>query len=197
MPAWRCPRTCRTGSRPSRNRASALDRLPLLPTVEQQALHQLNATQVDFEATHSVDQAIVAQLGRTPDQLAVTTGPEGLSCRELDEQSTALAHRLVARGVKPGDIVGLCLPRTPQLVVAVLGVMKAGAAYLPLDPDYPRDRLQFMVEDSRAPVVLVDVPRTADALELDAAHLHARRRAARRRDRRASCPRPMRAARPT
>jgi natural product biosynthesis luciferase-like monooxygenase protein len=69
--------------------------------------------------------------------------------------------------VKPGDIVGLCLPRTPQLLVAVLGVMKAGAAYLPLDPEYPADRLQFMVEDSNAPVVLVDAA-TASVLQLDA-----------------------------
>ena len=145
----------------------SLARVPLLPTVERQALERLNATQVAFEDTRSVDQAIVAQLRRTPGQLAVTTGPESLSCTELDEQSTALAHRLVARGVKAGDIVGLCLPRTPQLLVAVLGVMKAGAAYLPLDPEYPRDRLQFMVEDSKAPVVLVSEA-TANVLELNA-----------------------------
>ncbi|TFZ02999.1 LLM class flavin-dependent oxidoreductase [Ramlibacter henchirensis] len=143
-----------------------LAQLPLLPAVEQQALDQLNATSVAFDATGTVDQAIVAQLRRTPDQLAVTTGPDSLSCRELDEQSTALAHRLLGRGVKPGDIVGLCLPRTPQLLVAVLGVMKAGAAYLPLDPEYPRDRLQLMVEDSRAPVVLVSAA-TAASLELE------------------------------
>jgi natural product biosynthesis luciferase-like monooxygenase protein len=144
-----------------------LEKLPLLPSVEQQTLDQLNATKVDFDESGSVHQAIVAQLRRTPDQLAVTTGPESLSCRELDEQSTALAHRLVARGVKAGDIVGLCLPRTPQLLVAVLGVMKAGAAYLPLDPEYPRDRLQFMVEHSHAPVVLVSAA-TANVLRLDA-----------------------------
>jgi amino acid adenylation domain-containing protein len=144
-----------------------LARVPLLPAQEQQALASINATDRAFDAAGMVHDAIVAQLRLTPDQLAVTTGPESLTCRELDEQSTALAYRLAARGVKPGDIVGLCLPRTPQLLVAVLGVMKAGAAYLPLDPEYPRDRLQFMVEDSRAPVVLVAAA-TATALELDA-----------------------------
>ncbi|KQT09697.1 MupA/Atu3671 family FMN-dependent luciferase-like monooxygenase [Ramlibacter sp. Leaf400] len=147
--------------------SGTLAQLPLLPAAEQKAIDQLNATTVPFDEKGAVDQAIVAQLLRTPDQLAVTTGPESLSCRELHEQSTALAHRLVARGVKPGDIVGLCLPRAPQLLVAVLGVMKAGAAYLPLDPEYPRDRLQFMVEDSRAPVVLVSAA-TATSLELEA-----------------------------
>ncbi|WP_427915533.1 MupA/Atu3671 family FMN-dependent luciferase-like monooxygenase [Ramlibacter sp. MMS24-I3-19] len=109
--------------------------------------------------------AIGAQAARTPDQQAVTTGAASLTYRELDEQSTALAQRLAARGVRAGDVVGLCLPRTPDLLVAVLAVMKAGAAYLPLDPEYPSERLQFMVEDSQAPLVLVSAA-TDGALSL-------------------------------
>jgi natural product biosynthesis luciferase-like monooxygenase protein len=144
-----------------------VSQVPLLPAQERQELEKINATQVPFDEHGTVHAAIIGQLRRTPDQVVVTTASESLTARELDERSTALAHRLIARGVRPGDIVGLCLPRTPGLLVAVLGVMKAGAAYLPLDPEYPQDRLQFMVDDSRAPVVLVDAT-TAGSLQLDA-----------------------------
>jgi natural product biosynthesis luciferase-like monooxygenase protein len=141
-----------------------------LPAAEVEALARLNATGVAFESDSCVQQAIAAQVARTPEQVAVTIGSESLSYRALDEQSTALAQRLAARGVQPGAVVGLCLPRTPALLVAVLGVWKAGAAYLPLDPEYPRDRLQFMVEDSQAPLVLVSAA-TANALDVDAGKL--------------------------
>ncbi len=147
-----------------------VSQLPLFGPDEQRRLDELNATQVDFDAAGAVHLAIAAQLARTPGQVAVETGSESLTCAQLDEQSTALAQRLLARGVQPGDIVGLCLPRTPQLLVALLAVLKAGAAYLPLDPEYPQERLQFMVENSRAPLVLASAA-TAGALALDAQRL--------------------------
>jgi natural product biosynthesis luciferase-like monooxygenase protein len=150
--------------------SGAVADVPLLPQQEHESLRAINATEVAYDREGTVHQAIVAQLAKAPDALAVTGAGESLTCAQLDEQSSALAQRLAARGVKAGDVVGLCLPRTPQLLVAVLGVMKAGAAYLPLDPEYPRDRLQFMVEDSHAPLVLVSAA-TANALQLDAAQL--------------------------
>lgn len=152
------------------NSNGAVSEIALLPQAEVLQLQQINSTQVDFDASGTVHQAIAAQLARTPEAVAVSTGEESITCRELNEQSTALALRLAARGVKAGDIVGLCLPRTPALLVAVLGVMKAGAAYLPLDPEYPSERLQFMIEDSRAPLVLVSAE-TATLLNLDAGKL--------------------------
>ncbi|MBA2964702.1 MULTISPECIES: MupA/Atu3671 family FMN-dependent luciferase-like monooxygenase [Ramlibacter] len=148
----------------------ALREVPTLPAAEVDAIARLNDTTLPFDADSCAQQAIAAQVERTPEQVAVTDGGESLSYRELDAQSTALAQRLVARGVQPGAVVGLCLPRTPALLVAVLGVWKAGAAYLPLDPEYPRDRLQFMVEDSQAPLVLASAA-TAAALDIDPARL--------------------------
>lgn len=145
-------------------------RLPLFGADEQRALDELNATGVAFDDRGAVHAAIAAQLARAPSQVVVTGAGDSLTAYQLDAQSTALAQRLLARGVKPGDIVGLCLPRTPQLLVAALGVFKAGAAYLPLDPDYPQERLQFMVEDSQAPLVLVSGA-TASALQLPAQRL--------------------------
>ena len=141
--------------------------VPLLPASEVAALAAINATQVPFDASGCVHVAIAAQAARTPDQAAVSGAGQTLNFRELDERSTVLARQLVQRGVQPGDIVGLCLPRTPALLVAVLAIMKSGAAYLPLDPEYPRDRLLFMIEDSRAPVVVATAA-TAAALSLSA-----------------------------
>lgn len=111
-----------------------------------------------YEHDLCIHEAIAAQARRTPDRIAIECGDAKLTYRELDERATAWARRLVDQGVVPGDIVGLNLERTPDLVVAQLAAMKAGAAYLPLDPDYPRDRIAFMVEDSGAKVVLREAP---------------------------------------
>ncbi|MFC7277317.1 amino acid adenylation domain-containing protein [Paractinoplanes rhizophilus] len=85
-----------------------------------------------------------------------------LTYAELDARANRLAHRLIAAGVRTEDLVGVCLPRSPEMVVAVLAVLKAGGAYVPLDPDYPPERLRFMLADAQARVVLttagVDVP---------------------------------------
>jgi amino acid adenylation domain-containing protein len=95
-----------------------------------------------------------AQAQRTPDAAAVSHDGDTLAYRELDERANRLAHRLQELGVGPETLVGLCLPRSLDLVVAILAVLKAGGAYLPLDPDYPVQRLAFMLEDSRAPVLV-------------------------------------------
>jgi natural product biosynthesis luciferase-like monooxygenase protein len=145
--------------------AGALRDVPLLPPSEVAALAALNSTAQPVESNGAVHLAIAAQAARTPEQAAVSGAGQTLNFRELDERSTLLAQQLVQRGVQPGDIVGLCLPRTPALLVAVLAIMKSGAAYLPLDPEYPRDRLLFMIEDSRAPVVVATAA-TASALSL-------------------------------
>ncbi|MGO1069996.1 amino acid adenylation domain-containing protein [Lysobacter sp. CA199] len=94
------------------------------------------------------------QAARAPDAVAVIAGDTRLSYRELDESSTRLAHRLIARGVQPGDIVAIALPRDEVLMGALLAVWKAGAAYLPLDPEAPMERIAMMLDDA-APSVLL------------------------------------------
>jgi natural product biosynthesis luciferase-like monooxygenase protein len=111
-----------------------------------------------FDEDQCIHDAIAAQVQRTPDRVAVECGTEQLTYRQLDERATAWAEQLVREGVKPGDIVGLNLGRSAGLIVAMLAVMKAGAAYLPLDPDYPQERIAFMIEDSGAKLVLREVP---------------------------------------
>ncbi|MCU7728822.1 amino acid adenylation domain-containing protein [Actinoplanes sp. KI2] len=94
------------------------------------------------------------QVERTPGADAVTSGAETLTYRELDERAGRLAHRLAAAGAGPGDTVALLLPRSIDLIVAVLATLRAGAAYLPVDPDYPPDRIAFMLRDARPTCVV-------------------------------------------
>ena len=101
-----------------------------------------------------------AQVRATPDAVALVSDELTLSYAQLDARANRLAHALVARGVGPEGIVALALPARPELVVAILAVLKAGAAYLPLDPDYPAERLAFMLDDAR-PALLLTTTTTA------------------------------------
>ncbi|OKI08083.1 hypothetical protein A6A06_35110 [Streptomyces sp. CB02923] len=97
-----------------------------------------------------------AQVARTPDAPAAEQGGTALTYRELNARANRLAHDLIARGTGPEGVVALALPRSLDLVVAILAVLKAGAAYLPVDPDYPADRIRYMLRDAGPVLVLAD-----------------------------------------
>jgi len=101
-----------------------------------------------------IHELFATQAEKTPESTAIVCGSEVLTYGELDRRSNQLAHYLLSRGVGPEAIVGLCVERSPEMVVGLLGIIKAGAAYLPLDPGYPRERLGFMLADSGASVVV-------------------------------------------
>ena len=123
---------------------------------------------VDGGSAVPVHDLIAAQAARTPQAPAVTDDERTLSYRELDGRSDRLAARLRGLGVGPDTVVGVFLDRSVDTIVALLGVLKAGGAYLPLDPGYPTDRLAFMVTDSRAPVVVTRAALAAAAAGLGA-----------------------------
>ncbi|WP_410586702.1 amino acid adenylation domain-containing protein [Amycolatopsis sp. lyj-23] len=102
----------------------------------------------------TLPELFAAHAGATPDAIALVQGENQLTYRALDTRTTALARRLRALGVGPDVRVGVCLPPTADLVTALLAVLKAGAAYLPLDPAYPARRLGFLLEDSDVPLLL-------------------------------------------
>ncbi|MFF5857314.1 amino acid adenylation domain-containing protein [Streptomyces sp. NPDC012751] len=104
--------------------------------------------------TQTLHAEFAAQAGRTPDATAVYADAGVLTYRDLDERSRALAGRLAAEGAGPGVPVGVCVERTPNLLVGILAVLRTGACYVPLDPGYPADRLEFMVRDSGTRLLL-------------------------------------------
>ena len=97
-----------------------------------------------------------AQVAKTPDAVAVVSGDERLTYRMLDAQSNALARRLQLFGVGPDKLVGICMQRSPAMVVALWAILKVGGAYVPLDPSYPPERLAFMVRDAGLVLILGD-----------------------------------------
>ncbi|MCW3816663.1 amino acid adenylation domain-containing protein [Micromonospora sp. DR5-3] len=132
-----------------------VSRLALLPAEERTLLAAWNDTTADFPRTQTLHGPIEERAAATPDAVAVTIDGRSLTYAELNGAANRIAHRLRAAGVGPETLVGVCAERSLELVAGLLGVLKAGGAYLPLDPEYPADRLAFMVTDADAPVVLV------------------------------------------
>ena len=112
----------------------------------------------DAIATDFLHEQIGARARQTPGALAVTCGKRSVTYAELDAQAERIARQLRAAGAGPDRLVGLCAGRSVEMVAGMLGILKAGAAYLPLDPEYPQDRLDFMVRDARPHAVLAADP---------------------------------------
>ncbi len=132
-----------------------LSELPLLSAAEQHQLSvEWNDTQVGFPRRPFVHEMVAEHARRDPGAPAVVDGGRRLTYGELDSQAGALAARLRAAGVGPEVAVALWTERSLEMIVGILAVIKAGGAYLPLDPSHPEDRLTFMISDSAAPVLL-------------------------------------------
>ncbi|MEP7121256.1 MAG: amino acid adenylation domain-containing protein [Byssovorax sp.] len=114
-----------------------------------------------FPVTAPLHALFAERAAASPDAVAASCEGRRLTYRELDERSNRLAHHLVARGVGAGSLVGLALRRSLDLLTGILGILKAGAAYLPLDPEYPRDRLAFLVDDAKIAVLVAETETAA------------------------------------
>lgn len=135
----------------------ALNRITMLSDAEQQTLAAaLNQTQRDYDVDATVHGLIAEQAARTPNSAALAYGEQSLTYAELAQQVDTLAAELVRRGVKSDQLVGVCLERSIEMVVSLLAIMKAGAAYVPLDPSYPIHRLAHMLSDADAQFVITD-----------------------------------------
>lgn len=134
-----------------------LDELAILPEDERRRmLVEWNQTARSLPEQATLHGLFEAQAARTPQAVAVAQADIVVRYADLDAQADAVAARLRAHGVGPGAMVGLYLERTPRMLAALLGVLKSGAAYVPLDPGFPRERIACMLEDASAPVVIVD-----------------------------------------
>jgi amino acid adenylation domain-containing protein len=132
-----------------------LANLPLLTDAErQQLLIDWNRTKADYPKEACIHHLLEAQVECTPEAVAVVFAEQQLNYRELNTRANQLAHYLRGLGVGPETRVGLCLERSVEMVVGLLGILKAGAAYVPLDPHSPKERLAFLLGDSQAAVLL-------------------------------------------
>ena len=130
-------------------------RLPLLTEAERhQLVVEWNDTRMEYARDRSVHQLFEAQAAKTPNAIAVVFGNRQLTYNELDRRANQLAHHLIKLGATPDGLIGICLERSLEMAVGLLGILKAGSAYVPLDPAYPRDRIAYMLENAEAPLLV-------------------------------------------
>ncbi len=123
--------------------------IKLLSASEEEALIQkFNQTEVGYHRPKTLLAQFEAQMRETPDRIAAIFDTETLTYRQLEARANQWAHFLIDKGVKPGDIVGICLERSLDMITGIVAIFKAGAAYLPIDPRYPEARIAFLLEDA-------------------------------------------------
>ncbi len=151
-----------------RNRDKRLGDLEMMTATERrQLLVHWNATAAEYPTDITLQQLFEAQVERTPDAVALAGDDLQLTYAELNSRANQLAHHLMKLKVGPEQLVGVCMERSPEMVVALLGILKAGAAYVPIDPAYPRERVSFMLEDTLVSVLLTQERLLADLPELN------------------------------
>ncbi len=140
-----------------RNPNQRISELPLLTASEtQKILVDWNQTQVEYQSSKTFHQLFEAQVEKTPNAIALIFEDQQITYQELNQKSNQLAHYLIEKGVKPEVIVGICVERSPLMIIGLLSILKAGGAYLPLDPNYPPERLAYMLADSQIPILLTE-----------------------------------------
>ena len=126
----------------------------LTPSEKQLMLYEWNDTGFDFPKEKCIHHIFEAQVLNTPENVALVFESTEITYQELNEKSNQLAHYLQEKGVKPDDLVGICVERSIEMIVGLLGVLKAGGAYVPIDPSNPEKRISFMLEDADCRIVL-------------------------------------------
>ncbi|MBD2800494.1 amino acid adenylation domain-containing protein [Xenorhabdus sp. M] len=149
------------------NKEPSIDKLSILNDVEKHTLlRELNGPQTQYPRGLCFHELFEKQVALTPEKTALILGESSLSYSELNERANQLAHYLMEQGIQPDTLVAICLPRTMETVITLLGILKAGGAYVPLDISYPKARLQYMLEHSGAELILTET-NLADQLPLN------------------------------
>jgi len=138
------------------NTEQQVSHLQLLTAAENRQIVEWNSSEKAYPREQCIHQLIEAQAARTPESLAVVREKQKLTYRELNGRANQLASYLRQRGVGPETPVGIALESSSELIIALLAVLKVGGACVPLDPKYPRERLEYMLEDSEARLVIAD-----------------------------------------
>lgn len=117
-------------------------------------ISEWNATENDLPKAQCVHHLFELQAKKTPEAIALIFNNQQINYQSLNHKANKLAHSLISMGIKPDVPVGLCVKRSPEMIIGVLGILKAGGTYMPLDPEYPEARLTFMLEDAQVPLIL-------------------------------------------
>ena len=145
-------------------KSEEIGRFESLEDVLREPFRTWNETRTDYPRDKTVAQLFEEVAAEYPESVAVTFGCRQLTYRDLNARANRLAHRLRQLGVGPEVMVGCCLERSLELIVALVAVLKAGGAYVPLDPTYPKERFDFLLQDTHAPVMLTQRSVAATAL---------------------------------
>src|SRR5699024_1834909 len=131
--------------------------IEIITAAEQTEIFEVfNDTAESLNNSQTFVERFEAQVAQTPQQTAITYEGESLTYSELNSRANQLAYRLRKLGVQPDDLVGLMTYRRLEMMVGIFGILKAGGAYVPVDPNYPVERIEFMLEDSQPDVLLTD-----------------------------------------
>ncbi|MCY9393355.1 amino acid adenylation domain-containing protein, partial [Bacillus haynesii] len=153
------------------NEDQSLNDITVLSEAERnRLLYEWNDTKAEYP-NQTIYRLFEEQAEKTPDLAAVVCGNDKLTYRELNEKSNQLARYLRNKGVKADTIVAIMAERSPEMVIGIMGILKAGGAYLPIDPDYPEERIKYMLEDSGAAIILVDHRQDLGTLHQEAVEL--------------------------
>lgn len=147
------------------NPGMSICKLEMLPESEKRkVLYEFNDTAMDYPREKLIHQLFEEQVERTPDNVAIVFEEKTMTYRELNERANQLAHVLRRKGVKRDDIVGILVPRSFELIIGIMAILKAGGAFMTIEPDFPSDRIRYMMENSKAAILLtsgstqVDIP---------------------------------------
>ncbi|MDF2986507.1 MAG: hypothetical protein K0R50_2017, partial [Eubacterium sp.] len=133
-----------------------IDRIEILPHMEKEKiLYEWNESYSDYPRKKCVHEIVEEMVQKNPDKTAVFFKDESVSYRELDNLANEISNLLIRNDVKPGEGVAICMERSIEMVASLLGVFKAGAYYIPVDPHFPSDRIEYIIEDSKASTILL------------------------------------------
>nr|WP_278046118.1 non-ribosomal peptide synthetase [Clostridium beijerinckii] len=137
------------------NREIELKEIDILSEEEKhQILYEFNDTKADYPKDKTIQELFEEQVEKTPDNIAIVFEDKKLTYRELNEKSNSLARLLREKGVRPNSIVGIMVERSPEMIIGIMGILKSGGAYLPIDTSFPKDRIEYMLEDSKSNILL-------------------------------------------
>ncbi|SDC51878.1 non-ribosomal peptide synthetase [Shouchella lonarensis] len=155
------------------NEAQLLNDITILSEGERNnMLYKWNDTKAEYPRDKTIHQLFEEQSEKTPELAAVVCGNDKLSYREFNAKSNQLAGYLRERGVKADTIVAVMAERSPEMIIAIMGILKAGGAYLPIDPNYPEERIKYMFQDSGVEIILVDSGKKTSRFPLEVIQLN-------------------------